>query len=942
MMIACWSMLLLCAPQAAAAPPRIIFDSDMSSDHDDVGDIAVLHGLAALGEIRIIGMMVSSRNYGTAQFMDAVNLWYGKTEIPIGLPPDIGGVGEYPGAALGTGRWPHRLGATKEAGLASGRCLGARELYRKLLASSPDRSVVVVTTGYLQNVQALLESGPDAHSPLNGMDLVRKKVRLLSCAGGCYPGGDEFNFRVGDAMPRPAFTVVNRWPTAAWYVGYDVGQAIYTGGLLPEARADSPIRHVYVDSLNEDYPYPSWGQIMVYYAARGLDSLWDAQTVGRNNADAAGSNWWSPTPDPSGDQEQGYLLEKVRSPVRESLDALMMLEPNDGKPSKPGQPSNLRAVIHGDRVDLQWRDNAFNETGFRIERGVDGVFAPIGSVGANVTRYSDAGLSSIANLAYRVKAVNATGESRHARTWVYSGWTEVVLEGPADGPLYTYYQPCHLRWARKPHAFDHVVLNRDSTHGRHATIDVDVGALSNQGTFHVYFLYQDPDHWYRLTYDNLAGAQAFRFEKRLRGTTTPVGAPRTLKTTQPAQLSEHYLHGIGSGSALRAWRIQVSPDSLRFSTEEHALAEDDTPADGGKRITSRITLDVAETPSLDRGLIGLGARHQNPLWENFRFTRSAVAGLAPAIAAQLQHASAVDGRAATFAVAASGSGPLSYRWKKDGTTPVGTNSPVLRLPAVKVADAGSYACTVINAAGSATSSAATLTVNPVVAPAVVASPADTTAPLGDAVRLTVAATGTPPLTYRWMQGSSPLGADGPILDLPAVRKADAGAYTCTVSNAVGSATSSVAVLTVVDALDPKIAAAAVIHDGGGTYGDYPNGPEKAFDGQTATFYDAKTVTGSYAGIDVGAGRSAVVTAIRYFARAGQAGRMIGGVFEGSNDATGGYTPLAKAAHASDAAWTTLLVAGAAPYRYLRYRGPDGGCCNVAEIQFHGRIRAAAR
>lgn len=932
-------ILLLGLARAATAqepPPRVIFDSDMSSDHDDVGDIAVLHGLAALGEIKIIGMMVSSKNYGTAQFMDAVNTWYGKPGIPIGLPPDIGGVGEYPGMAVGTGRWPHRLGATKEVGLASGACLGAKDLYRKLLAESPDRSVVIVTTGYLQNVQALMESAPDARSPLSGMDLIRKKVKLLSCAGGCFPSGDEFNFRVGDSSPRPAFTVVNKWPTAVWYVGYDVGQAIYTGGLLPEARKDSPVRFVYVDSLNEDYPYPSWGQIMVYFAARGLDTFWGAQAVGRNNANAEGSNWWSPTPDLSGEQEQGYLLETARTPARESIDALIQLEPDDGKPSRPGQPSNLRATVQGGRVELQWRDNAYNESGFRIERGLNGVYAPVGGTAANVTRFTDPGPGS--NVAYRVKAHNAAGESRAAQTWVYRGWTEV---GGAELPLYTSYQSCHLRWARRGQPVDHVALNQDSTHGKTLTVEVDAGAVDNQGTFHVYFLYQNPDNWYRLTYDNNHGRQAFKFEKRIGGTTTAVGAPRVLKQTLPAQLSEHFLHGIGSGSRLRAWRIQVAPTSLAFTTEEHALADDDTPLDGGKRVNSRIALDVAETLSLDRGLVGLGAQNQSPLWENFRFTTSGVDALPPAIAAQPRDAVVVDGRPGTLRVAASGSGPLKYQWKR-GAMPVGTDSATLVLAAAKPADAGTYTCTVSNGAGSATSAAATLTVNPVVAPALVVQPMDATVPLGDAARIAVTASGTLPLKYQWKRGTTPVPGDGPVLILEKATPADAGVYTCTVSNEAGSASSAAATLAVVAALDPKIAAAALIHDGGGTYGGYPNGAEKVFDGQTATFYDAKTPTGSYAGIDVGAGKTAVVTSIRWYARGGQAGRMVGGVFEGSHEATGPYTTLAKAAQASDVAWTTLLVPGATPWRYLRYRGPDGGCCNVAEIEFRGTVRAAGR
>jgi hypothetical protein len=237
-----------------------------------------------------------------------------------------------------------------------------------------------------------------------------------------------------------------------------------------------------------------------------------------------------------------------------------------------------------------------------------------------------------------------------------------------------------------------------------------------------------------------------------------------------------------------------------------------------------------------------------------------------------------------------------------------------------------------------TSSAATLTVNPVVAPAITAPPLNSTVPVGDAARLAVTATGTEPLTYRWKRGTTPVGADGPPLILEKVQAADAGGYTCTVTNGAGSVTSSAATLTVVGALDPLIVRAAVIHDGGGTYGGFPNTAEKAFDGQTASFYDAANPKGSYTGIDVGAGKSAVVTSIRWYARGGQAGRMIGGVFEGSNAPTGDYVALATVSGASDQAWTTVLVSGAAPYRYLRYRGPDGGCCNVAEIEFHGTTR----
>ena len=574
----------------ADAIPRIIFDSDMSSDHDDVGDIAILHGLASMKECEIIGMMVSSKNGGTALCMDAINVYYGHAKIPIGVPPDIGGIGEYAGQ-IAT-EFPHDLKSQKDCPLAA-------NLYRQLLASSADKSVTIVTTGYLNNLKALLQSAPDSYSPLNGIDLVRKKVKLWSCAGGCFPKGDEFNFRV---VPDGAFYAVNHWPSAVMYCGFDVGQAIYTCGRLPEAPEKNPVRRVYVD-IKKQYPYPSWGQIAIYYAVRGNQGLWDVQNVGHNNCDEKGSNWWSTDSDPKGDEDQGYLMEKARTPVRASMDALIMLPPNNGLPSKPGEPSDLRAKVAGNKVDLQWTDNAYNETGFKIERRVNGVYTQIGTVGANVTSYSDAGLTSAANTSYRVKATNAAGDSEYAYIWNYSGWTEINFARPADLPLYTYWQSCDLRAVNAPPGGasaclnDHVTLNNDSSHGEKVTIDVDVSALGHEGNFYIYFFFQDKDNWYRLNY----GEKVCKFEKRIKGVTAALGAPLPIQN-------------LGNGSPLQHWRIEAAPGSLKFIRELPFASPPDKAAQ-----KSGTLLEVTEPFALTKGKIGLGGWARNPVWENFHF-----------------------------------------------------------------------------------------------------------------------------------------------------------------------------------------------------------------------------------------------------------------------------------------------------------------------------------
>src|SRR5882672_1062330 len=81
------------------------------------------------------------------------------------------------------------------------------------------------------------------------------------------------------------------------------------------------------------------------------------------------------------------------------------------------------STVGGTRIDLQWTDNAYNESGFIVERRINGVYTPIATVAANVTSYSDAGLTSTGNSSYRVKAYNAVGDSIYSTVWVYSGWT---------------------------------------------------------------------------------------------------------------------------------------------------------------------------------------------------------------------------------------------------------------------------------------------------------------------------------------------------------------------------------------------------------------------------------------------------------------------------------------------------------------------------------------
>lgn len=158
----------------------------------------------------------------------------------------------------------------------------------------------------------------------------------------------------------------------------------------------------------------------------------------------------------------------------------------------------------------------------------------------------------------------------------------------------------------------------------------------------------------------------------------------------------------------------------------------------------------------------------------------------------------------TFTVAASGAAPLSYQWRKNTINIGGATSSSYTDNNVQPADAGSYDCVVSNACDSATSAAATLTVN--TPPAITQSPADQSACDGDAVAFSVTASGAGPLTYQWRKNGVALvdgghisGATTDTLTIDPVSASDADNYDCVVGNACGNVPSNSAALTVDEA-----------------------------------------------------------------------------------------------------------------------------------------------
>jgi hypothetical protein len=82
-----------------------------------------------------------------------------------------------------------------------------------------------------------------------------------------------------------------------------------------------------------------------------------------------------------------------------------------------GAPTDLAATATAaNRIQLAWVDNSTGETGFRIERELNGNFVEIATVSSNVTTYEHTNLQSSRNHVYRVRAFNDAGDSAASNT----------------------------------------------------------------------------------------------------------------------------------------------------------------------------------------------------------------------------------------------------------------------------------------------------------------------------------------------------------------------------------------------------------------------------------------------------------------------------------------------------------------------------------------------
>ena len=278
-----------------SAQPQIIFDTDFGGDADDLGALVMLHNLVEKEECNLLAVMCWSTDQYVVPAVDAVNRFYHHPDIPIGVRK----------AEIQMTDWNHSkpIAEAFPYELTFEKASDATLLYRKILAAQEDHSLTIVTVGPLKNIQNLLQSKPDAYSPLNGKALIEQKVKEFVIMGGKFPSGEkEWNFDGG--MAGVTQFVLENITVPITFSGFEVGVDIKTGAVFNQLDPHTPL---YIGFMHFSQHAPwmksyfkgkildnsTYDQTAVLYAVRsGLGEYWEKITGGYCKADPHGGNTW--------------------------------------------------------------------------------------------------------------------------------------------------------------------------------------------------------------------------------------------------------------------------------------------------------------------------------------------------------------------------------------------------------------------------------------------------------------------------------------------------------------------------------------------------------------------------------------------------------------------------------------------------------------------------
>jgi hypothetical protein len=256
---------------------------------------------------------------------------------------------------------------------------------------------------------------------------------------------------------------------------------------------------------------------------------------------------------------------------------------------------------------------------------------------------------------------------------------------------------------------------------------------------------------------------------------------------------------VGSNTVFRATVAGTAPFVYQWF-------KDGNPLTDGGNISGSVsnTLTVSALTTNDAGIYFLTVSNAAGAATSTNAVLTVL--VPPAIVTQPVSQTIVVSNAVTFSVSATGTAPLRYQWRKAGVAISSATNATYSLASVKTTDAAIYSVVINNAAGTVTSSNATLKV--VLLPVFTTQPGSRTVSVGSITVFSATVTGTAPFQFQWFKNGNPLvnggnisGAVSNVLMITSITSKNAGIYTLAVTNPAGGIVSSGAALIIASSED---------------------------------------------------------------------------------------------------------------------------------------------
>lgn len=295
--------------QVKHAPVSVIFDTDVGNDIDDVLALQMLFNYEKQQKLKLLGITISKSNPRVIEYLDAYCRLYGYDKMPLGY------------AYNGVNPEPHRYVPVTLDTTVNGKKLlfpqrsmadslpEGYKLLRKLLAGSADQSVVLMVVGPETNIARLLRSGADEFSTLNGVELMKQKVKLVSVMGGMYT--NEFDFPEWNIVQdlEASKIMFAECPVPLVASGFEIGDKYRypaTSIINDFAGGDAnPLVMSY--KVYQPFPYDrqTWDLTSVLYAMEPEKNYFDLSPAGSISIAADGKSVFS-----AGNGNHRYLIYK--------------------------------------------------------------------------------------------------------------------------------------------------------------------------------------------------------------------------------------------------------------------------------------------------------------------------------------------------------------------------------------------------------------------------------------------------------------------------------------------------------------------------------------------------------------------------------------------------------------------------------------------------------